>query len=167
MALYACGRKVVAHPHDAEIAHLLISGLARTYGTPKESQFEAETEFDAGDFTVMKRLLRSEDLRFLVLNRSASMVPKFRDDHRLCFLEHLRDLSRKSRRLNVIKSRELRRTGEWSARDWLARRIMLESSLFYLRWLAFKYGLGFEVDLQMVSDNIKCALNDPLLGQGA
>lgn len=161
MALYACGRKPVAHPHDAKIAQLLIEGLKKTY------ESREKIEFDPKGYEVMKRLLSSEDLRFLVLNRSASMIPKFRDNQRLCFLEHLRDLSRKSRRLNVLKSRELRRTGEWSARDWMARRIMLESSLFYLRWMAFKYGLGLNVDLQMVSDNIKCALNDPLLGQRA
>ncbi|HEX5227982.1 MAG TPA: hypothetical protein VFW44_09740 [Bryobacteraceae bacterium] len=100
----------------------------------------------------MSRLLAEADISFLERGGLAGAAKKLRREHRQCYFGYVDRLAGELRAARTLGTLAMASRERWSFRILLARTLLGESSLLYLRWLGYRHALGIRVTALDVSD---------------
>jgi hypothetical protein len=116
-------------------------------------------------YAPMPRLLAEDDELFLAQQMekrsAAAAVKTLRVEHRRCYFGYLSRLTREIRTARRLGTLAMASQEHWSFWMLLARTLISESSLLYLRWLGCRHALGITVAARDVNECLDFLLAGP------
>jgi len=106
----------------------------------------------------MSRLLTEEDRFFLVRQGLPEAAKTLRREHRSCYFGYLRRLTQEVREARRLGTLAMASEGHWRFGTLLARTLVSESSLLYLRWLGWQHAWGITVAALDVAEGLELLL---------
>jgi hypothetical protein len=112
-------------------------------------------------YAPMHRLLAEDDQLFLVQQGLRTVAKRLRRDHRSCYFGYLQSLTREIRMARKLGALAMASRENWSFWTLLARTVISESSLLYLRWLGCRHAAGVNVAARDVTECLDFLLAGP------
>jgi hypothetical protein len=112
-------------------------------------------------YAPMHRLLAEDDQLFLAQQGLSAAARRLRRDHRSCYFDYLHSLTREIRTARKLGALAMASQENWSFWTLLARAVISESSLLYLRWLGCRHAAGVNVAARDVTECLDFLLAGP------
>jgi hypothetical protein len=103
-------------------------------------------------YAPMRRLLAEDDQLFLKKLGFQEAAKTLRRKHRSCYFCYITCLGREIRTARKLGTLAMSSKENWSFWTLLARTVISESSLLYLRWLGYRHALGVNVAARDVQE---------------
>jgi len=121
----------------------------------------AETASVRERYAPMSRLLIEDDRLFLIRQGLPEAAKNLRREHRSCYFGYVRRLAQEVREARRLGALAMASEGHWRLGTLLARTLVSESSLLYLRWLGWQHALGITVAARDVAECLELLLAGP------
>jgi hypothetical protein len=112
-------------------------------------------------YAPMYRLLADDDELFLRKQGHRSAAKRLRLAHRSCYFRYLKVLATEIRAARKLGTLAMASQEHWSFWTLLARTVISESSLLYLRWLGCRHAAGVSVATRDVKECLDFLLAGP------
>ncbi len=112
-------------------------------------------------YAPMQRLLAEDDELFLRRQGYRSAAKRLRWAHRSCYFRYLKVLASEIRAARKLGTLAMASQENWSFWTLLARTVISESSLLYLRWLGYRHAAGVSVATRDVKECLDFLLAEP------
>jgi hypothetical protein len=112
-------------------------------------------------YAPMHRLLAADDELFLKKLGFQLVTKRLRRQHRSCYFCYITCLGREIRTARRLGTLAMASQENWSFWTLLARTVISESSLLYLRWLGYRHALGVNVAARDVKECLDFLLVGP------
>lgn len=112
-------------------------------------------------YAPMSRLLLEDDVLFLTQQGLRHAAKNLRKEHRGCYFGYVRRLTKEIRTARRLGTLAMASEEHWSFGTLLARTLVSESSLLYLRWLGWQHALGITVAARDVAECLDFLLAGP------
>jgi hypothetical protein len=115
-------------------------------------------------YAPMHRLLAPNDELFLKQHGLRTAAKRLRREHRSCYFRYLANLTREIRTGRKLGTLAMASQESWNFRTLLARTVISESSLLYLRWLGCRHAAGINVAARDVMECLDFLIAGPKFG---
>ncbi len=112
-------------------------------------------------YAPMHRLLAEDDQLFLIQQGLRAAAKRLRRDHRRCYFGYVTSLTHEIRTARKLGALAMASQDNWSFWTLLARTVISESSLLYLRWLGCRHAVGVNVAARDVKECLDFLLAGP------
>jgi hypothetical protein len=112
-------------------------------------------------YAPMHRLLAEDDQLFLLGQGLRTAAKRLRQEHRHCYFSYVNSLTREIRSARKLAALAMASQRNWSFWTLLARTVISETSLLYLRWLGCRHAAGVNVAARDVKECLDFLLAGP------